>query len=136
MPYFDENMPPDVQEVLDTSAVLEITEFEVFRIAHREWFGREAEDAEIETYFTRYMFREQVPFWGRHFTHHVTELAQRGALDPEQFGIRPRRYSSTMAARGVRYLIIIVLVVTTLVIVAQITARVWRGGACFFPPCY
>lgn len=136
MPYFDENMAPDVQGVLDTSAVLEITEFEVFRIAHREWFGQEVGDADIEPYFTRYMFQEQVPFWVRHFTHHVTELEKRGVLDPRQFGIQPRRYSASMAARGMRYLIIIVMVVATLVIVAQVTARLWRGGSCFLPPCY
>ena len=62
---FDENIGPDVLAVLKTSALLEITEFEVFRIAYRDWFGRRVADNIIEPFYTDYMFNEVVPAWVR-----------------------------------------------------------------------
>ena len=52
---FGEDMRSDVEAVLNASALLEITEFEVFRIAYRGWFGRRAADSVIEPFFTDYM---------------------------------------------------------------------------------
>jgi len=134
--HFDEKMAPDVQEVLDTSALLEITEFEVFRIAYQSWYGRPEKDAVLEPFFTDYMFNEVVPFWVRHFTHHILKLDHERRLDPREFGIEPRAYNSSMAAKGLRYLLIAVLWLATLVVLAHFAARLWRQGECYFPPCY
>ncbi len=133
---FDENMRPDVQAVLNTSALLEITEFEVFRIAYRDWFGKRAADNVIEPFFTDYMFNEVVPAWVRHFTRLVIDLAREGRLDPRQFGITPRPFSLSMAARGLRYLLFVIVWVTMLVLLAHFGARYWPASSCYFPPCY
>lgn len=134
--YFDEKMAPDTLEVLDTSALLEITEFEVFRIAYQRWYGRMEKDAVLEPFFTNYMFNDVVPFWVRHFTQHILKLAHERRLDPREFGIAPRTYSSAMAAKGVRYLLIVVLWLATLLVLASFAARLWHQGECYFPPCY
>jgi len=134
--HFDEKMEPDIQEVLDTSALLEITEFEVFRIAYHSWYGRTEKDAVLEPFFTDYMFNEVVPFWVRHFTHRILKLDHERRLDPREFGIEPRNYSSSMAAKGLRYLLIAVLWLATLVVLAHFAARLWQQGECYFPPCY
>ncbi len=133
---FDENMRPDVQAVLETSAILEITDFEVFRIAYRDWFGHLALDGVIEPFFTDYMFNDIVPAWVRHFTRLVLGLAREGRLDPQRFGIEPRPVSTSMVARGLRYLIIVVLWLTILVHLAYFATRYWPEASCYFPPCY
>lgn len=133
---FDEDIAPDVQEVLDTSALLEITEFEVFRIAHRRWFGSPVADREIEPFFADYMFSYVVPFWVRHFTHEVMRLSHEGAVDPRQFGIRPRPVSDKQALKGLWYLLIVVAWVALLLALADLAVPEWLGRGCFLPPCY
>ncbi len=133
---FDEDIGPDVQAVLNTSALLEITEFEVFRIAYRDWFGRRAADSIIEPFYTDYMFNEVVPAWVRHFTRLVLQLAREGRLEPQRFGIMPKPFSASMAARGVRYLLIAVIWITMLLLLAHFAARYWPAADCYFPPCY
>ncbi len=133
---FDENIRPDVQAVLNTSALLEITEFEVFSIAYRDWFGRRPADEVIEPFYTDYMFNEVVPTWVRHFTRLVLRLAQEGHLDPRQFGIEPKPFSTSMAARGLRYLLASIVWLTTLVLLARFVAGYWPVADCYFPPCY
>ncbi len=133
---FDEDIGPDVQAVLNTSALLEITEFEVFCIAYRDWFGRQAAEHIIEPYYTNYMFNEVVPAWVRHFTRLVLQLASEGRLEPQRFGIMPRPSSASMAARGVRYLVTAVIWITMLLLLAHFAARYWPAADCYFPPCY
>lgn len=133
---FDEDMGSDVQEVLDASALLEINEFEVFRIAYAGWFGERATDRLIEPFFTDYMFHDIVPSWVRHFTRRVLKLSREGHLEPREFGILPRPFRQDMAAKGIRYLIIAIFWVTLLVILAHFATRLWPEAQCFFPPCY
>ncbi len=133
--HFDEKLSPDLHDVLATSGILEITEFDLFHIAYKRWFGKDAEDNAIEPFFKNYMFHEIVPFWVREFTRLVLQLDRDGALDPRAFGIQPKRFSKRMAARGLRMLLISILVVSTLIILAEL-AQQMTGLSCFFPPCY
>ena len=134
--HFHEQLAADVQEVLDTSALLEITEFDVFRMAYSGWFGEQAADGVIEPFFIDYMFNDAVPVWVRHFTRRVIRLKREGRLEPRQLGIMPKDYQPEMAAKGIRYLIIAVFWLTLLILLAHFTSRLWPEGQCFFPPCY
>lgn len=134
--YFDEDMRTEVREVLEASALLEITEFEVFRMAYAGWFGKPASDQVIEPFFTDYMFKDAVPVWVRHFTRRVLELSREGCLEPRQLGITPKGYHPKMAAKGIRYLLIAVVWLTLLVGLAHFATRLWPENQCFFPPCY
>ncbi len=116
---FDENMEPEIQRVLDTSAILEITEFEVFRLSYDRWFGSAANDDLIEPYFCDYMFRMVVPSWVNHFTRKVMRLYQEGRLDPAAYGINPKPFSNATTRLGLQIAVIITAVLICLILLAD-----------------
>lgn len=89
----EEPIPADVSQVLDTAALLQVTEFHLFEIAYQSWYGRDASEKSIERYFVPYMFRAIVPFWVRQLCRRVLAADARGALDPAEFGVTSRRQS-------------------------------------------
>ena len=130
--YFDENIPDDVQGVLDVSAIMGIAEFRLFAIAYREWHGEDAEEATIERYFTPYMFNDVVPPWVRHFCNRVLDLDRLGRLDPTFFGVLRRRATKDQVRKGRLYAFCLVTTMVTLFLLAELTADKY----CLFPPCY
>ncbi len=90
----------DGPTVLDAAAELDTSEFEIFRLAHRAWFGHDAEEKSLERMFAVYMFHDRVPLWVRHLCRDIVEAAPAPdadavalpALDPEQ-----RRHVLTLA---------------------------------------
>lgn len=56
----------DAAFVRAAAAKLDVSEFEVFRLAHRAWFGRDGNVKSLERVFVVYMFYGQVPAWVRH----------------------------------------------------------------------
>lgn len=116
---FDENMEPEIQRVLDTSAILEITEFEVFRLSYDRWFGIPANDALIEPFFCDYMFGMVVPSWVNHFTRKVMELYNQGQLDPTTYGILPKPFSNAAARMGIQIAVIITTIMVCLILLAE-----------------
>ena len=116
---FDEHMEPEIQRVLDTSAILEITEFEVFRLSYDRWFGTSANDDLIEPFFSDYMFKMVVPSWVNHFTRKVMQLYQAGRLDPSSYGIEPRPFSNATARLGIQLAVIITAVLICLILLAE-----------------
>ncbi|MDH3688056.1 MAG: hypothetical protein OEU36_01050 [Gammaproteobacteria bacterium] len=85
----EKSIPLDVRNVLDTAAVLQVTEFNLFRIAYRHWHGCDASERSIEQFFVPYMFRSIVPYWVRQLCRHVLQADAAGTLDPAKFGITP-----------------------------------------------
>ena len=132
---FDDNIQPDLQNVLNASGILEITEFELFGIAYERWYGKPAGDIIIEPFFNNYMFHDLVPFWVREFARLVLRLDQEGILDPRRLGIQPLPYEAGVAAKGVRYFPIATILVAALIITAELTDIV-ADIRCFLPPCY
>ena len=58
---FDEQLDPDIQSVLNAAALLDVTEYELFRIAYRRWHGKAPKASRLEAHFVAYMFRDVVP---------------------------------------------------------------------------
>ena len=83
----EKSIPLDVRNVLDTAAMLQVTEFNLFRIAYRHWHGCDASERSIEQFFVPYMFRSIVPYWVRQLCRHVLQADAEGTLDPAEFGI-------------------------------------------------
>ena len=104
----EKSIPLDVRNVLDTAAVLQVTEFNLFRIAYRHWHGCDASERSIEQFFVPYMFRSIVPYWVRQLCRHVLQADAEGTLDPAEFGIvspveevKPsKRFLSAMVVTG------------------------------------
>lgn len=126
----------DVQGVVHAASVLRVSEFEVFRLAYREWFGQLAADSEIDTVFGRYLSEAIVPVWVRDFTRKIDHLSKQGRLHVGEFGIRlPTPASPRMIFVGGMAFVIIVMIVTLLVYLAIRTEDLMKLG-CQFPPCY
>jgi hypothetical protein len=129
-----EPVPADVQAVLDTAAVLDITEFEVFQLAHREWYGRPAATRTIERWFAAYMFEAAVPPWVRQFTRRA--LAQRhGRFETTSPG--PARSRPGARIKGGVSLALLALALWVLIMAAGSAGDLLPFlDECYFPPCY
>jgi hypothetical protein len=132
--YFDEDIPADIEEVLDVAAELDIQEFDVFHLAYAWWHGKRGTDAKIEPFFVKYMFNDVVPHWVRQFTRMALQLKNEGRLQPKTFGIHTPPADTTSIVKGIRFGIILVAILTTLIVAAQLTQSAL--GRCMFPPCY
>lgn len=134
--YPQERTPPDVLEVLTSASLLSVSEFQVFCLSYRRWFGQEADEATIESHFIPYMFRDEVPIWVRHFTRTVVRLDREGHLDPQTFGIKRRQANAYDVTRGRLYLLGLGVALVLLLILAEISVDWLDLHNCFFPPCY
>ncbi len=133
--YFDEKDEPEAEDVRNAAAILDIREFDLFRIAYFQWHGNNVGDADLEPFFAGYMFKAVVPPWVRHFSRTVVRLDQEGRLRPEQFGLRQLVATPRMVGRGIRYAVVLMLVLATLLVLAEFSHEVLVSG-CQFPPCY
>ena len=134
---FDKHIKPDVMSVLNAAALLDITEYDLFRLAYLRWHGEACSDRAMEPFFIAYMFREIVPLWVRHFSRLVERLNHMGQLDRGAFGIERLPRTNQMVRRGTRFAVVIVTVITVLIILAESAAQLLRlGERCLFPPCY
>lgn len=134
---FDEQLRPDIHSVLDAAAILDITEFELFRLAYARWHGGEAEEQSLEPFFVAYMFNDVVPLWVRDFARLVQRNCQQGTLNSQEMGVDLRPCTPQMVRKGTRFAVTIVTVMATLIVLAEVAAQLLELGArCMFPPCY
>lgn len=68
---------------MDSAAALDITEFDLFRLAYRRWFGQQPEPEALERIFADYMLRGTVPFWLRRLCIDLEERRAGGDLPPD-----------------------------------------------------
>ena len=138
--YFDEKrMDPDALDVLEATALLDVTEFELFHLAHLRWFGHALDDAAMERLYLPYMFQGRVPPWVRDLARRVVEAGEAGPVDLAAFGVRPRPLTMDMWQRGLRLSLWVVVVFGTVLTGAMALARLapwYPMGACYLPPCY
>jgi len=134
---FSNEIQPDVRDVLDAAAHLDVTEFDLFGLAYRNWYGAAGGDRLIERYFVAYMLRDVVPPWVRIFAKKVLALARSGRLEPRALGVEQLPRSREMVKRGVRFAVILAVSLSVLILFAEMAARVLSlGEKCLFPPCY
>jgi len=134
--HYDET-PADYMLVANTAGLLEITEFRVFQLAFREWYGREIRDYEAEDYFTAFMYFDQVPFWVRRFCHKIQDLSDAGRLNPCDFGIKPERFEYRLLQWAVRGVTLLLVIMVILFFMANTVVDLMPFlKECYFPPCY
>lgn len=136
MTIWRQEISTDCRDVLATSSVLSISEFELFRLAYVAWFGRETDDKTLEAHFVPYMFRSEVPCWVRAFTRNVLTLDRQGRLRPNEFGIEPASRAGRDRSRGLLYAVGIGLALVALFKFAEAAAPLMGVDGCWFPPCY
>lgn len=120
---FDDHLlPQDTRVVLQASALLEITEFRLFELAHSRWFGEHADPAALEKVYVTYMFRNRAPTWVRQFARDVVDAERDGHLDPVEFGVHPVAVDDSRMRRGIRITVIVAGVLMTLYLIAVLAA--------------
>lgn len=136
--FFDEkSMASDVVDVLEATSLLEVSEFEFFKLAYQRWYGVAIGDKEIEPIYLAYMFKEKVPAFVRGFAREVIERANEGEIDPREFGVVPRPLTMDMYNRGLRAILWVTVIMGTLLTGAATVAELlpWYQS-CYLPPCY
>ncbi len=68
------------------AALLRLNEFDVFRLAHNNWFGHDADEKALDRVFVAYLFQSSVPHWVRHFCREALE----GRIDPASAAPAPQ----------------------------------------------
>lgn len=90
---------PDVEAVGETAQLLDIGPFAVFMLAHEHWHGERPPERVVERPFVHFLKTESCPAYVRHFTRLVRLQAERGRLDPTEYGLRapmPETHSPTV----------------------------------------
>ncbi|HEX9648311.1 MAG TPA: hypothetical protein VGB88_12475 [Alphaproteobacteria bacterium] len=132
----DPDLSEDVTNVLDSAGLLEVSEFEVFRMAYASWFGEPTGDSDrrvLDRYFFDYLYRDKVPPWARAFTREVVRRADANCLDLADYGIVHPPPTPTMIYLGIRYAIWAAFTIAFIVA----TAHMVNGPeGCILPPCY
>jgi hypothetical protein len=82
----EEQHPDAPDAVMDAAALLDVTEFDLFRFAYRRRFGRQPGEDMLEKVFADYMLRGQVPQWVAALCREVIDSEKQGALDAEAIG--------------------------------------------------
>ncbi len=64
---------PDLQLVARAAALVELSEYDLFALAYRRWYGREAPPRLLEAAFSAYLRGQAAPAWVRHAARGVLE---------------------------------------------------------------
>jgi hypothetical protein len=72
------------------AGVLQISEYEFFRIAHYNWFDRPVSEKRLESLFIEYLNTGDAPFWVNDFARKTHEVFKAGKLNYKDYGIQRR----------------------------------------------
>ena len=70
----------DQQDIQMTLQLLHISEFRLFELAYKEWFGDYASESELELAYIPYLFSGSVPCWVRQFTRNIRHLSNEAGV--------------------------------------------------------
>lgn len=78
---------PDVPVVAQAAALIEVSEFRLFALAHVWWTGRPAPDGVLEAAFADYLRRGRVPAWVRHYARSLLAADVTAPADRRRLGL-------------------------------------------------
>jgi hypothetical protein len=71
---------PDHDAIGLTASILGSSETRVFELAYQEWYGKPAQQCELEHAFLAYLFEGRVECWVRAFTRHTLRLCDEAGV--------------------------------------------------------
>jgi hypothetical protein len=72
------------------SAILQISEYELFRIAYQYWFNQPITETQLDILFKDYLANGSTPYWVNDFTRKANEKFRAGELNYKEYGIKRR----------------------------------------------
>ena len=69
-----DSMTWEKMEFALAAKVLNVSEFSLFELAYRQWFGVNAKEVLLDKVFIDYIAYETVPFWARHYARQTIKL--------------------------------------------------------------
>jgi len=105
----------DAEAASFAAALLDVSEFRLFEIAHEDWFGRKATRKATEAFFVGYLKSGLIPFWLRNTVRTIICKYQQGNLAPGKFGFdqtleSPSRRRVGWILMGLLYLLVFAIV--------------------------
>ncbi|MDX1776217.1 MAG: hypothetical protein R3297_06520 [Desulfobulbales bacterium] len=82
------------------AGILQISEYELFRIAYATWFNRPISENRLDTLFKDYLLKCEVPYWVNDFARKAHEKFKAGELDYKDYGIKRRVCSRRTRIKG------------------------------------
>ncbi len=131
---------PEDNVVAQAANRLGVGEFQVFQLAHADWFGAEADAKELEPIFFRYLMHDQTDPWVRHYARRIVDLDERGALDTEsahyhRYDARSMRPLSRVSG-VLRFAAVLLFVIVFFgVSIVALNGVIPEPLGCLFPPC-
>jgi hypothetical protein len=130
--------PPqrDGDNVVCAASLLHVSEFDLFRLAYRNWYGRAPTEHQLASAFDGYLERTDIPMWVRAFVRQIQSLQAEDRLDPAHFGLRPRPAAGLRSGFiGAFALLVMLMIIALLVYWAELAQDITTLG-CQLPPCY
>jgi len=81
--FFTGRKIPLSQDQLDMQLalqVLNITEFRLFELAYKAWFGEVARESELESSYVPYLFAGILPCWVRQYIRNIRQLSSEAGV--------------------------------------------------------
>jgi len=131
LPFKKSEIPVDTRLVLEASTFLDITEYHLFELAYRDWFGDDPAIYQVEPTFVNYMFNGVIPNWVRQFA--------RKTLRSQSENPQSQQAARFQAPplRGSIYFLVAAFTVGILFLSATSSADLAPAlQQCYFPPCY
>ena len=72
------------------SGILQISEYEIFRIAYQRWFDHAISEKRLDSLFKDYLMSGLAPYWVNDFARKAHEKFLAGELDYKDYGITRR----------------------------------------------
>jgi len=101
------------------AAVLQVSEYEIFRIAHFQWFNHPIIENRLDSLFKEYLAVGEVPYWVNDFVRKAHEKFKAGELNYKDYGITRRVCDRRTRIKG--WVITIFLVLLMIVYSVLIT---------------
>jgi primase-polymerase (primpol)-like protein len=100
------------------SGILQISEYEIFRIAYQRWFDHAISEKRLDSLFKDYLMSGLAPYWVNDFARKVHEKLKAGELNYKDYGIKRRVCDHRTRVKGwiiISFLIILMLVYSCLI---------------------
>ena len=131
---------PEDNVVAQAANRLGVGEFQIFQLAHADWFGAEADTKQLERVFFRYLMQDQTDAWVRHYARRIVDLDDRGVLDTDnaryhRYDARSMRPLSRLSG-VLRFVAVLLFVIVFFgVSIVALNGVIPEHLGCLFPPC-